>query len=120
MHDVDNARLPLYILEQGIGEVEDIDAAVAYGPGLRWAHMGPFMTYHLGGGSGGIRYYMDHLGPSQVRRWRDLGTPTVNEELTRRAVEGVAREAAGRSIEELERERDRALVRLQRALGEPA
>ena len=113
-------REALYILEQGIGEVEDIDAAVAYGPGLRWAHMGPFMTYHLGGGPGGIQYYMDHLGPSQVRRWQDLGTPAVNEELTRRAVEGVAREAAGRSIEELERERDRALIRLQRALGEPA
>ena len=113
-------REALYILEQGIGEVEDIDAAVAYGPGLRWAHMGPFMTYHLGGGPGGIRYYMDHLGPSQVRRWQDLGTPTVNEELTRRAVEGVAREAAGRSVEELERERDQALIRFQLAIRKPA
>jgi carnitine 3-dehydrogenase len=112
-------REALYILEQDIAEVEDIDAAVAYGPGLRWAHMGPFMTYHLGGGPGGLQHYMDHLGPSQVRRWQDLGTPSINEELTRRAVEGVLREAAGRSIEELERERDEALVRWQTAVAKP-
>ncbi len=113
-------REALYILEQGVAEVEDIDAAVAHGPGLRWAHMGPFMTYHLGGGPGGLRHYMDHLGPSQMRRWQDLGTPTVDEELTRRAVEGVAREAAGRSVEELERERDEALIRWHTALRKPA
>jgi carnitine 3-dehydrogenase len=113
-------REALYILEQGIAEVEDVDAAVAYGPGLRWAHMGPFMTYHLGGGPGGLQHYMEHLGPSQVRRWQDLGTPTMNEELTRRAVEGVLREAAGRPIEELERERDEALIRWQMAVRKPA
>jgi 3-hydroxyacyl-CoA dehydrogenase len=113
-------REALYILEQGIAEVEDVDAAVAYGPGRRWAHMGPFMTYHLGGGPGGLQQYMDHLGPSQVRRWQDLGTPTMNEDLTRRAVEGVLREAAGRSVEELERERDEALIRWRTAVRKPA
>jgi carnitine 3-dehydrogenase len=54
-----------------------------------------------------------------MRRWQDLGTPTVDEELTRRAVEGVAREAAGRSVEELERERDEALIRWQMAVRKP-
>lgn len=112
-------REALYILEQGIAEVGDIDAAVAHGPGLRWAHMGPFMTYHLGGGPGGLQHYMEHLGPSQVRRWQDLGTPSMNEELTHRAVEGVLREAAGRPIEELERERDEALIRWQMAVRKP-
>jgi hypothetical protein len=77
------------------------------------------MTYHLGGGPGGLQHYLEHLGPSQVRRWQDLGTPSINEELTRRAVEGVLREAAGRSIEELERERDEALVRWQTAVAKP-
>ena len=113
-------REALYILEQGIAEVEDIDAAVSSGPGLRWAHMGPFMTYHLGGGPGGLQHYMDHLGPSQVRRWQDLGTPAIDGGLTRRAVEGVLREADGRSIEELERERDEALIRWQTAVRKPA
>lgn len=112
-------REALHILEQGIAEVEDIDAAVSHGPGLRWAHMGPFMTYHLGGGPGGLRHYLEHLGPSQVRRWQDLGTPTLSEALMRQAVEGVLREAAGRSIEALERERDEALIRRQTGGDKP-
>jgi carnitine 3-dehydrogenase len=112
-------REALYVLEQGIAEVEDIDAAVSHGPGLRWAHMGPFMTYHLGGGLGGLRHYLEHLGPSQVRRWQDLGTPTIDEALMRQAVDGVMREAAGRSIEALERERDEALIRWQTAVRKP-
>lgn len=110
-------REALYILEQGIADVEDIDAALANGPGLRWAVMGPFMTYHMGGGAGGIAHYLEHLGPSQIHRWQDLGTPHVDEALKRRAVDGVAAEAAGRSIAQLERERDSALVSILRALG---
>jgi carnitine 3-dehydrogenase len=81
--------------------------------------MGPFMTYHLGGGLGGLRHYLEHLGPSQVRRWQDLGTPTIDEALMRQAVDGVMREAAGRSIEALERERDEALIRWQTAVRKP-
>ncbi|UEM24719.1 3-hydroxyacyl-CoA dehydrogenase (plasmid) [Skermanella mucosa] len=103
-------REALYIVEQGIADVEDVDAAITAGPGLRWAVMGPFMTYHLGGGAGGIAHYLDHLGPSQMHRWNDLGTPTVDEDLKRQVVGGVDREAAGRTIGQLEQERDRALL----------
>ena len=46
--------------------VEDIDAAMSQGPGMRFAHMGPFQTYHLAAGDGGIAQYLEHLGPSQV------------------------------------------------------
>ncbi|HEU00580.1 MAG TPA: 3-hydroxyacyl-CoA dehydrogenase, partial [Aurantimonas coralicida] len=47
-------REAVYLVEQGIATVADIDAAVVNGPGLRWATMGPHMTYHVGGGAGGI------------------------------------------------------------------
>lgn len=110
-------REALYILEQGIAEVEDIDAALTSGPGLRWAVMGPFMTYHMGGGAGGIAHYLEHLGPSQIHRWQDLGTPTVDDDLKRRAIDGVAAEAAGRSIQDLEQERDQALIAVLRSLS---
>jgi len=46
--------------------VADIDAAMSQGPGMRFAHMGPFQTYHLAAGDGGIAQYLEHLGPSQV------------------------------------------------------
>jgi hypothetical protein len=80
--------------------------------------MGAHLTYHLGGGKGGIRHYLDHLGPSQERRWQDLGQPSLNEGLKAKLVEGVEAEARGRSVAELEAERDAALVALRLARRE--
>jgi 3-hydroxyacyl-CoA dehydrogenase len=109
-------REALYCLEQGIADVEDIDRAVRYGPGLRWAVMGPFQTYHLAGGAGGIRHYFAHLGRSQARRWSSLGTPMLNEELEGRVVAGVERMVGDKSIAKLEAERDHALTGVLKAV----
>jgi hypothetical protein len=72
--------------------------------------MGANITYHLGGGTGGIKAYLDHLGPSQERRWKDLGTPTLTAALRRRIAQGVLAEANGRTVEQLELQRDRGLI----------
>jgi len=50
------------LVAQGICTYDDIDVAVAYGPGLRWAFAGPATCYHLGGGKGGIRHMIAHFG----------------------------------------------------------
>ena len=113
-------REAVYLVEQGIASVADIDAALCNGPGLRWAVMGPHMTYHLGGGPGGIEHYLSHLGPSQVRRWASLGNPSLSSEVQKRIVEGVAEEAGDRSIQELEERRDRALLELLKSRIEVA
>lgn len=105
-------REAVHLVEQGVASVAEIDAALCNGPGLRWALMGPHMTYHLGGGEGGIAGYLAHLGPSQVRRWQALGNPGLGEEVQRAIIEGVAEEAAGRSIAELEARRDEGLLAL--------
>ena len=110
-------REAVYLVEQGVASVADIDAAMTHGPGLRWAIMGPHMTYHLGGGEGGIEHYLAHLGPSQARRWASLGTPVFDERTHRALIDGVHDEAAGRSVAELEAERDRALLGMLRLLG---
>lgn len=113
-------REAVYLVEQGVASVADIDAALCNGPGLRWAVMGPHMTYHLGGGPGGIEHYLSHLGPSQVRRWASLGNPTLSSEVQKRIVEGVAEEAGDRSIQELEKRRDRALLEILKSRTEVA
>jgi 3-hydroxyacyl-CoA dehydrogenase len=113
-------REAVYLVEQGVASVADIDAALCNGPGLRWAAMGPHMTYHLGGGPGGIEHYLSHLGPSQVKRWASLGTPTLSPEVQKRIVEGVAEEAGNRSIQELEERRDRALLEILKSRTEVA
>ena len=113
-------REAVNLVAEGVASVADIDAALCNGPGLRWAGMGAHMTYHLGGGAGGIRHYLDHLGPSQERRWASLGSPGLTEPVKAAIVAGVEAEAAGRSLAELEARRDRGLIAVLKARTEVA
>jgi carnitine 3-dehydrogenase len=108
-------REALYLLQEGVATVEDIDKAVTAGPGLRWAIQGPFLTYHLGGGQGGIQHYLEHLGPSQQYRWSSLGAPVMDETLKARVVDGVERATHGQSLAELFANRDARLLTLQQS-----
>jgi carnitine 3-dehydrogenase len=108
-------REMLYLIEQGVLSVEDADAAVSYGPGPRWGVMGQSLQWHLGGGQGGIKHFIDHLLPPLVQLFKALGTPTVTPELQRTLAEGVLREAAGRSVDQLAREENETIVELLRA-----
>ncbi len=105
-------REAVNIVAEGIADVEAVDKALVEGPGLRWAVQGAHMTYHLGGGPGGIRHYLEHLGPSQEKRWASLGSPKLDTATKRKIAAGVDKEAAGRSIEQLAAERDAALLAL--------
>ncbi|KVV40018.1 3-hydroxyacyl-CoA dehydrogenase [Burkholderia territorii] len=66
-------REVLYLLEQDVASLEDLDIAISHGPGLRWAILGQFMNGEFGGGDGGIRHMMTHLGPALETWWADLG-----------------------------------------------
>jgi len=107
-------REVLYLIEQGVLSVADADDAVSYGPGLRWGVMGPSLQWHLGGGEGGIKHFMDHLLPGMVQMWKILGTPNVTPELQRTLADGVTREAAGRSVDQLAEAENETLVGLLR------
>ena len=109
-------REAVNLVAEGIATVEDVDAAVRYGPGLRWAIMGPHMTYHLAAGDGGYRRYLEHLGPTQEARWKDLGDPRLTPELCDKLVAGVMEESRGRSLAELREIRDSGLVALRKVL----
>jgi carnitine 3-dehydrogenase len=113
-------REAVNLVAEGVASVADIDAALCNGPGLRWAAMGPHMTYHLGGGEGGIRHYLDHLGASQVRRWASLGTPELTDAVKDRIVAGVLAEAGSRSLADLAARRDAALMGILKARIEVA
>lgn len=103
-------REAVHLVADGIADVEDVDAALVNGPGLRWSVLGAHMAYHLGGGDGGLAAYLAHLGPSQERRWSTLGNPTLSSDVQAQLVAGVSREAAGRDIAALENARDAALI----------
>ncbi len=110
-------REAVHMLAEGVASVADIDAAISEGPGLRWALMGPHLTFHLAGGEGGMEHFLHHLLPAMQGWWRTLGDPDVTPELQQRLVDGVREEVAGRGIAELARERDAKLTRLLAARG---
>jgi carnitine 3-dehydrogenase len=117
-------REALHMVAAGEATVEEIDASIAYGPGLRWAQMGPCLTFHLAGGSGGMAHMLDHFGPALLEPWTRLQAPPLTPELRARMVDGCLREAAGRSVSELERLRDEFLAELiglveRYAIGRP-
>jgi len=105
-------REMLYLIEQGVLSVEDTDAAVCYGPGLRWGVMGQSLQWHLGGGAGGIENFMAHLMDPLQGMMKALGTPNITPELKQTVIDGVVREAAGRSVEELAQEENKVLIGL--------
>ena len=110
-------REAIHLVAEGVVSVNDVDAAVHLGPGLRWSFMGPHLTFHLAGGNGGMKHFLDHLSGPVGTWWADLGHPVITDEVRKMLVEGVNEEAAGRSIAELERERDESLVKLLTTLS---
>jgi 3-hydroxypropionate dehydrogenase (NADP+) len=110
-------REALDLADQGIASVEDIDKSIRAGPGIRWAIMGPYMTYHLGGGKGGIRYIMDHIGVSKAEWLKTMAQWTEYPDTVKEtAVEGVREMVGDTSLEELEAWRDQYLIALNKLL----
>jgi carnitine 3-dehydrogenase len=109
-------REAVHLVATGVADVADIDAAITAGPGLRWPIFGPHLTFHLAGGSGGMAHFMSHLLAPMQSWWNDLGNPEMTPEVQRRIIDGVAAEAAGRSVADLAAERDRCLVAILETL----
>src|SRR5258706_1068642 len=108
-------REVMYLIQQGVLSVADADAAVSYGPGPRWGVMGPSLQWHLGGGAGGIKHFMDHLMDPLAAMIKTLGTPDVTPELKQTIVEGVLREAGKRSVDALAQEENELIIGLLRS-----
>src|SRR5262245_34274601 len=105
-------REALHLVAEGVASVTDVDTAISAGPGLRWALMGPHLTFHLAGGVGGIDHFLDQFAAPMSSWWQTLGNPELTLELRSQLAKGIADEAAGRSIDELEARRDLFLVDL--------
>lgn len=99
-----------------VASVEDIDKTIWAGPGLRYALMGPLLIYHLGGGEGGTRYFLDHLGTALTQWWEDMNTWTKVPEGAADILEkGVEEAMKGKNISDMCAWRDKKLVELIRA-----
>ena len=110
-------REALWLVRDGIATTEQVDDAIRYGFGLRWAQMGLFETYRLGGGEAGMRHFLRQFGPALAWPWSRLtDVPELDETLIETIAQQSDAQARGQDIETLERLRDQNLVAILRAL----
>ncbi len=110
-------REALWLIKDGIATTEEIDDAIRFGFGLRWAQMGLFETYRVAGGEAGMRHFIAQFGPCLSWPWTKLmDVPELTEDLID-AIAGQSDAQSGAySIRELERIRDNNLVGILRGL----
>ncbi len=100
------------LVERGVASVADIDTAISYGPGLRWALLGPLVNQHLSGGAGGLAHILEHLGPPTQKIMDDLGTPQLTPALASMLVAGVNDELRDIDTDAMVAQRDALLLEL--------
>ncbi|MEU5952739.1 3-hydroxyacyl-CoA dehydrogenase NAD-binding domain-containing protein [Streptomyces sp. NPDC047525] len=110
-------REALHMVANGEATVKEIDDSITEGPGLRWAFMGPMLTFALAGGEGGMAHMLDHFGPSLKSPWTRLEAPELDKELYDAVVAGCDDAADGRTIADLVAERDQGVIDVLRATG---
>jgi carnitine 3-dehydrogenase / betainyl-CoA thioesterase len=110
-------REALWLVNDDVATVEEIDDAIRYGAGLRWAQMGTFLTYRIAGGEAGMRHFLAQFGPALEWPWTKLtDVPELTEELVDKIAAQSDEQAAGLSVRELERLRDDNLVAIIQGL----
>ena len=96
-----------------VATVEDVDKTIWAGPGLRYALMGPHLIYHLGGGEGGIEYFIHHLEDAFKQWWEDMNTWTAFPDgAAKKLQEGVVDSMNSKTYQELVAWRDKKLLEL--------
>jgi len=105
-------REALHMIDSGQATVQQIDDSITYGPGLRWALMGPMLTFHLAGGQGGMVRMLDHFGPALLEPWTRLTAPELTPRLRDLVVAGVEESVGDVPVGQLERQRDAFLADL--------
>ena len=106
------AREVYYLVAEGVVSAADVDAALCWGPGLRWGIMGNLMLNHLGGGQGGIEHFFQQFTGPMTAWWKVLGQPVLTPEVQKLLIDSVHAEVGSRSISELEAQRDEILLGL--------
>lgn len=109
-------RESIYLVSQGVVSMENLDQIVSSSIGLRWAAAGPFKTFTLGGGPGGLPHFLEHLGPPMENGWKNLGNPHFDEPTLKVLLEQSNNSYGKIPYEELAKERDEQQLAILHAL----
>ncbi|MDX2600755.1 3-hydroxyacyl-CoA dehydrogenase NAD-binding domain-containing protein [Streptomyces caniscabiei] len=111
------SREAVHLVEQGVVTPEDLDRVVTNSLGPRWATVGPFLGAHLGGGPGGYRHLVAHIGAS-MRALEDAPgrRPAQTPDQQERLIEAVEKAYGSSTYSELAETRDRKQLAVLDAL----
>jgi len=109
-------RESIYLVSQGVVDMESLDQIVSSSIGLRWAAAGPFKTFTLGGGPGGLPHFLKHLGPPMENGWKNLGNPHFDQPTLDILLEESNNSYGKIPYDELARERDEQQLAILHAL----
>ena len=105
-------RESLHILNEDLASSDDLDKAIIHGPGLRWALMGNFLTFHLAGGKLGMKHTLEQFGPTLKIPWTKLKAPNLTKKLSNKIIRETKKQSKGTSINKLTTMRDNFIVDL--------
>jgi carnitine 3-dehydrogenase len=110
-------REALWLVNDGVATTAEIDDAIRYGFGLRWAQMGLFETYRIAGGLGGMRHFIAQFGECLTWPWTRLtDTPELTDDLIDTIASQSDAQSGAHDVRELERIRDRNVAAILLAL----
>jgi carnitine 3-dehydrogenase len=105
----------IHLVSTGVASAAQVDAAMRYAIGPRWAAQGPFINLHLSGGDGGLRRVLEALGPAMQTWWMDLGHVRLTPEIIDTVVASTDDLIAGEDAAHLAARRDTAVARILQA-----
>lgn len=103
-------RETFHCVLEDVASPEDIDDAVRFGLGVRWALMGGVMTFNLAGGAGGAAHTLELARKAYTDWWADLGEVTLNPEVEAKLLSAALAVERGQPTEDWIRWRDDALL----------
>ena len=108
----------LHLMNDGVATMQEIDAAITGGPGLRWAFMGIGMGWHVAAGEGGMRVNMKLFAPTLELPWTKLEAPPFTDRLNDLVVDGCEAQQGDRHWLEMEQRRDQALIKIREVIDQ--
>jgi carnitine 3-dehydrogenase len=110
-------REALWLVHDGVATVAEVDDAIRFGAGLRWAFMGTFQIYRLAGGEAGMRHFMAQFGPTLQLPWTKLmDVPELSDGFLDELAAQSDAQAGEWGFRALEAKRDDCLIGIMQAL----